>query len=94
MVVVSTVLYLIVFIYFLLLMARLVLDWVQVFARDWKPQGFLLVVAELIYSVTDPPIRLVRKVIPPLRMGPIALDLGFMVVLLVCLLLMSVLSRL
>lgn len=70
-------------IYLFLLLARLVFDWIQMFARDWRPRGALLVVAEAIYSVTDPPLRAVRKVIPPLRLGGVALDLSFMVVLLV-----------
>ncbi|MBW3084396.1 hypothetical protein KEM60_00583 [Austwickia sp. TVS 96-490-7B] len=66
--------------FLLLLLARLVLDWIQMFARDWRPRGVLLVVAEGLYTVTDPPLRAVRKVIPPLRLGGVALDLSFMVV--------------
>lgn len=70
-------------IYLILLMGRLVLDWIMVFARDWRPRGPLLVVTEGVYSATDPPLKAVRKVVPPLRLGSIALDLSFMVVLLV-----------
>ena len=69
-------------IYLILLMGRLVLDWVMVFARDWRPRGPLLVVSEAVYSATDPPLKAVRKVVPPLRLGSVALDLSFMVVLL------------
>ncbi len=67
-------------IFLMLLLIRLVFDWIQMFARDWRPRGPLLVVAEAVYSVTDPPLRAVRKVIPPLRLGGVALDLSFMVV--------------
>jgi YggT family protein len=67
------------FIYFIVLLGRLVFDWVQVFSRDWRPKGVLLVVAEVIYSLTDPPLNALRKVIPPLRLGGVALDLGFLV---------------
>ncbi|QQS00983.1 MAG: YggT family protein [Austwickia sp.] len=67
-------------IYLMLLLIRLVFDWIQMFARDWRPRGPLLVVAEAVYSATDPPLRAVRKVIPPLRLGGVALDLSFMVV--------------
>lgn len=73
-----------------LLLVRFVVDWVQVFARSWTPKGPLLVVLEVVYSITDPPLRALRKVIPPLRFGGIALDLSFMVLLLICWLLLSI----
>ena len=68
-----------VLIYFLLLFVRLVLDWVQVFARDWRPRGAALVVAEVTYTVTDPPLKALRRVIPPLRIGQVSLDMAFLV---------------
>jgi YggT family protein len=67
-------------IFFFLLIARLVLDYVQMFARSWRPTGVVLVLAEIIYSSTDPPLKALRRVIPPLRIGGIALDLSFLVV--------------
>ena len=69
-------------VYFVVLIARLVLDWIQVFARSWRPQGPVLVVAEAVYTLTDPPIKAVRKIVPPLRLGGIALDLAFLIVIL------------
>ncbi|WP_114907809.1 YggT family protein [Ornithinimicrobium murale] len=68
--------------YFLVLIVRLILDWVQVFSRDWRPSGVLLIIAEVVYSLTDPPIRFLRKFIPPLRLGGVALDLAFLVLIL------------
>ncbi len=65
--------------FFLCLLARLVFDFVQIFARSWEPHGVLLVVLEAIYTVTDPPLKALRRVIPPLRLGGIALDLSFLV---------------
>jgi len=59
---------------------RFIVDWVQVFARSWSPSGVLLVILEIVYSVTDPPIKALRKVIPPLRLGNFALDLSFLIV--------------
>ncbi|WP_066080732.1 YggT family protein [Pseudoclavibacter albus] len=59
---------------------RLILDWILVFARSWKPKGVLLVLCEAIYTITDPPLKLVRKVIPPLRVGDVSLDLAWIVV--------------
>jgi len=84
--------YLVVLVFFLLLLVRLVLDWVQVFARDWRPRGFALVVAEATYTVTDPPLRALRRVIPPLSLGSVRLDLGFLVLMLGCSVLLSVLN--
>ncbi|GGK68772.1 YggT family protein [Ornithinimicrobium pekingense] len=65
--------------YLFVLIGRLVFDWVQVFARDWRPKGPILVLANGIYALTDPPLRALRRVIPPLRLGNVALDLGFLV---------------
>jgi YggT family protein len=76
--------YLALLLFFILLLVRLVLDWVMVFARSWRPKGVALVVAEATYTVTDPPLRLLRRVIPPLRIGAISLDLAFMVLFLLC----------
>lgn len=68
-----------VFLFFIILLGRLVLDWVQAFARDWRPRGPLLVVAEVVYTITDPPLKALRKVIPPLTLGTLRLDLAFLV---------------
>jgi YggT family protein len=65
--------------FFIALLVRLVVDWIQVFAREWQPKGPLLVVLEAVYTVTDPPLRALRRVIPPLRIGSVALDLAFIV---------------
>ena len=78
---IRTILYLIVWLYLIVLLTRLVLDWVQVFARSWRPRGPMLVIAETVYTLTDPPIKAVRRVLPPLRIGAVALDLGFLVLL-------------
>jgi YggT family protein len=63
-----------------LLWIRFIVDWVQVFARSWTPHGVMLVALEVVYSITDPPIKALRRVIPPLRIGSIALDLSFLIV--------------
>ncbi len=69
----------VVFLYLLVLIGRLVFDWIRIFAREWRPRGAALVVAEPIYTMTEPPLRLLRKVIPPLRLGGASIDLSFMV---------------
>ena len=71
-------------VYVLILLVRLVLDWIQVFSRDWRPRGLVLIVAEAAYTATDPPLRAIRRVIPPLRLGGIQLDLGYLVLMLGC----------
>jgi YggT family protein len=76
---VGQIIQLILWLFLVLLIARLVFDYIQMFARSWRPSGPLLVVAELIYTVTDPPLRSLRKVIPPLRIGQVSLDLSFLV---------------
>lgn len=76
---VRSVLALLLWLYFLVLIARLVFDYVQLFARSWRPRGVMLVLAEGVYSLTDPPLRALRRVIPPLRLGVVSLDLSFLV---------------
>lgn len=80
---VGAVIDLVLYLYLILLLARLVADWLQYFARDWVPRGIVLVALEGVFTATDPPIRWVRRRLPPLRLGPVMLDVGFLVVLLV-----------
>ncbi|MCK1804144.1 YggT family protein [Nocardia zapadnayensis] len=70
----------IVSLYVYVLLARVVIDLIQVFSRDWRPTGFVLVLCEVVYTLTDPPVKLMRRIIPPIRLGQISLDLGFIVV--------------
>ena len=71
----------ILFLYLLVLIGRLVFDFVQIFARDWRPSGSILIIVEGIYSLTEPPLKLIRRVVPPLRLGQVSLDLGFLILL-------------
>jgi YggT family protein len=79
--IVGSIIHVLLFTFIALLWIRFVVDWVQVFARSWSPHGVLLVILEVVYSVTDPPIKALRRVIPPLRLGNFALDLSFLIVL-------------
>ncbi len=90
MVIVGTVLTYLLWLFLLLLIARLVLEYVQLFARSWRPRGPVLVLAEAVYTTTDPPLKLLRRFIPPLRLGSVAIDLSFMVLVLVILILLQV----
>ena len=83
-------LYIILLVFIGLLWIRFIVDWVQVFARQWTPHGPLLVALEGVYSATDPPIVALRKVIPPLRIGSVALDLSFLLVMVAAWLLLNV----
>ena len=76
---VRSLLNLVVLAFFVLLIGRLVLDWIQVLARAWRPHGIVLVIAEVVYTVTDPPLKALRRAIPPLRIGAFQVDLAFFV---------------
>ena len=65
----------------LALFARIIIDYVRMFAKNWRPNSFLLAIFEVIYSITDPPMKYVQRFVPPLRLGGIALDLSFIVLL-------------
>ena len=70
-------------VYLVLLLGRMILGWIQVYARSWSPTGVVLVIAECVYTATDPPLRFLRRYIRPLRIGSVALDLSFMLLFLV-----------
>jgi YggT family protein len=77
--IVGQVLSLALWVFLLLLIARLVMEYVFLFARSYEPRGVVVVMLEVVYSVTDPPLKFFRRFIPPLRLGGIALDLSFLV---------------
>jgi YggT family protein len=75
-----------------LLLVRLVMDYVMMFARNFRPSGAVAAVLELAYSVTDPPLRALRRVIPPLRLGNFSVDLSFIVLFIGAYVLIDVIS--
>ncbi|KMY23813.1 YggT family protein [Actinobaculum suis] len=79
MTVLGTILSLLIQTYLLILVGRVIVDIVVITARDWRPSGVLLVIINLIYKLTDPPLRLLARYIPPLRLGGISLDIGFLI---------------
>lgn len=78
----GTILYDLIYLAIIFVIARFVVDWVQLLARQWQPRGFIAVLCEVIFSVTDPPLRALRKVIPPIRLGGVMLDVSAMLLLL------------
>lgn len=66
--------------YIALLFVRAAIDWVRFFARDWRPPLALMTIFNLVYALTDPPIRAANRLVPPARIGVVALDLGFFIV--------------
>ena len=89
MIIVGVLLHWVLWLFLGLLFVRFIVDWVQVFARSWTPHGPVLVVLEVVYTITDPPILFVRRFIPPLRLGSVALDTSFLIVMVVCYLLLN-----
>lgn len=74
----------------LALFLRIIIDYVRLFARSWRPNTFLLAIFEVVYTITEKPMAFVRRFIPPLRLGGVALDLSFIVLLIAINLLRSV----
>ena len=77
--IVKIVLTYVLYLYLLLLLGRLIFSWIQAFSRSWTPHGLVLVIAEAIFTATDPPLKFLSRFIPVLRLGSVALDLSFMV---------------
>ena len=90
----KTILTYVLYLYLLLLIGRLIFSWIQSFSRSWTPTGPVLVIAEGVFTATDPPLRLLRRFIPMLRLGSVALDLSFMVLFFVVLFLIRAVTLL
>lgn len=90
--VILTIIYIALLIVFIAMWVRFVFDWVQVLNPAFRPRGAVVLLAEASYTITDPPIKAVRRVIPPLQLGGIRLDLAWTIVLIVLLILMSLTS--
>jgi YggT family protein len=92
--IVASVLTGVLYIFLLFLIGRLIFDMVQSFAQSWRPTGVVLVLAEAIYTVTDPPLKLLRRFIKPVRLGNVGLDLSFAVLMFVVWIMILLVSRL
>ncbi|GAA3426443.1 YggT family protein [Streptosporangium sandarakinum] len=92
--IVSEILVIILSLYLVLLIGRMIFETVQAFAHQWRPTGAVLVLAEAVYTVTDPPLKFLRRFIPPLRLGTVAFDLSFTVLFIVVLVLIRLVSAL
>jgi YggT family protein len=91
---VASVLYFALLVFLILLVFRLVMEYVFMLARSYRPTGIVAVALELCYSVTDPPLKALRRVIPPLRVARVSIDLSFIVLFIVVQILMSVVGGL
>ena len=86
--------YFLLLIFWLLLLARLVVELVRTFAHEWRPTGVTVIILEVIFTSTDPPIKALRRVLPPIPLGPVRLDLSLMIVMIVVIIAMNIVSGL
>jgi YggT family protein len=86
------IIYYFLFIYWLLLLGRLVIELVRTFAREWRPSGASVVVIEGVFTSTDPPIKTLRRILPPIPLGPVRLDLSLMITMILVLIAMTVVA--
>ena len=91
--VVASVLVWLLYAFLALMFVRLIMGYVFMFNRSYRPTGFVAVLLELTYTVTDPPVRALRRVLPPLRIGSVSIDLGFILVFIVVRILIDLLSQ-
>jgi YggT family protein len=75
------------------LFARVILDYIRIFSPSFRPRGLILAIAEAVYAITDPVMRFVRRFIPPLRIGPVAVDISFILIFFVTEILISFARR-
>lgn len=80
-------------IFWFLLLARIIVEMIQSFSPQWRPSGVLVVIFEFLFTVTDPPVKALRKLIPPVRLGAVALDLSVLVLFFAIIILQSIITR-
>lgn len=81
-------------IFLYMLLARIIIDYVMLFSRTWRPQGAMLAIVDVIFQITDPPLKFVRRFVPPLRLGQVSLDLAFIVLFFAVQILMGIVRQL
>jgi YggT family protein len=86
---IGSIAYFLLLLYFFVLWGRFIVDLVRNVNRAWRPQGFVLVLIELVYTLTDPPVKFFRRIFPALRVGPIAFDFGWTLTMLCTIIAMS-----
>lgn len=88
------VLFVLIYLFVVILLARFVLSWVLSFGRRWQPGRSAAAALETVWSVTDPPLRALRRVIPPLRVGTVSIDLATIVLLVILFVVYNVIGNL
>ncbi len=66
-------------IFVLILILRIIVEMIQSFSRNYRPQRWFVMIAEPVFVITDPPVKGLRRLIPPLNMGGVALDMSVLV---------------
>lgn len=94
MTVVWQILFLLLWLFRLAVLLRIVFEFVRMFARAWRPAGTSAVALEILYSTTDPPVKLLRRIIPTVRVGGVGFDLSIIVLLVVIYILIVIVGRL
>ena len=77
-------------VFYLMVVARLIAETTRSFARSWRPAGVTAIGLEVVYSITDPPMKLLRRLIPPLRVGGISLDMSVFVLFIIIFILQAI----
>lgn len=90
--VLATIAYYVLWVYFLVMWSRFILDLASNLSPNWRPRGPLLIVAEVVFTLTDPPIRALRRLLPPVRIGGLALDFAWSIVMLVVVVLIYIVN--
>ena len=90
----ATIVFVVLILFVTLMWVRLILDWVRALRPKWRPSGPVLVAAEMCFVVTDPPLRIVRRAVKPIKVGGAMLDFSWSIVLIATLVLLYVVGPL
>ncbi|MDY3127813.1 MAG: YggT family protein [Corynebacterium sp.] len=66
-------------VYTIVLIIRIIVEMIQSFSRRFSPPRWFVLIAEPMFVVTDPPVKALRRIIPPVQLGGVGLDLSVLV---------------
>ncbi|AWB82932.1 hypothetical protein C3B44_03730 [Corynebacterium yudongzhengii] len=90
MILTGTVILILLRLYTLVLIARIITEMIQSFSKQFRPPRWFAVAAEPIFLITDPPVKLLRRLIPPLRTGNVGIDVSVIVLFIILIVIQAI----
>ena len=92
--IVLQVVYLLLYLFMLILFGRFMMSFILSRSRHWRPARPGAAALEIVWSVTDPALKPLRRVIPPVQLGSVSVALADLILLIILYVLMMIVGSL